>query len=87
MKFCLYFPYNAKLCLSATYAKQQLQREQMPIRLWTTASVRVQTRSGYSRSPMPCRRPRSTRCYGKWLRRLPHPYDVASISSKQEIHS
>jgi hypothetical protein len=29
MKFCLYFPYNAKLCLSATYAKQQLQRERL----------------------------------------------------------
>jgi hypothetical protein len=31
LKFCSYFPYNAKLCLNGhEYAKQQLQRHQIP---------------------------------------------------------
>ena len=39
MKFCSYFPYNAKLCLNGhEYAKRQLEQQgQSNIRHWTTA--------------------------------------------------
>ena len=78
LKFCSYFPYNAKLCLNGhEYAKQQLQRE----------GIAYQTLDNGIRS---CADPKRLQhicdCLStakidallrKWLRYLPHPYPAA----------
>ena len=38
LKFCTYFPYNAKLCINGhEYVKRQLAKKGYPSRPWTTA--------------------------------------------------
>jgi hypothetical protein len=78
LKFCSYFPYNAKLCLNGhEYAKQQLEQER----------IAYQALDNGIRS---CAAPRRLQqiCDGlsaakidallrKWLRRLPHPFPPA----------
>jgi DNA-binding HxlR family transcriptional regulator len=62
LKFCSYFPYNAKLCLNGhEYAKRQLDRAGC-ITLWTTASNPAPTPSASRVSAIPCRPRRSTPC-------------------------
>jgi hypothetical protein len=42
LKFCSYFPYNAKLCLNGhEYLKQQLEQKGSPTKPWRTASCRA----------------------------------------------
>jgi hypothetical protein len=44
LKFCSYFPYNAKLCINGhEYAKCQLRSVGSDLRHWTTASGSVRT--------------------------------------------
>jgi hypothetical protein len=78
LKFCSYFPYNAKLCLNGhEYAKRQLQRE----------GIAYEALDNGIRS---CAHPKRLQqiCDGlsaakidmllrKWLARLPHPYPPA----------
>lgn len=77
LKFCSYFPYNAKLCLKGhEYAKRQLDRENISYQALDNG---IQT----------CANPKRLRaiCDGlsadqidallrKWLRRLPHPFSA-----------
>lgn len=77
LKFCSYFPYNAKLCLNGhEYAKRQLDRENISYQALDNG---IQT----------CANPKRLRaiCDGlsadqidallrKWLRRLPHPFSA-----------
>jgi hypothetical protein len=78
LKFCSYFPYNARLCLNGhEYAKRQMKRE----------GIGHQALDNGVRS---CEQPRRLQaiCDGlsaekidtllrKWLRRLPHPFTTA----------
>jgi hypothetical protein len=78
LKFCTYFPYNAKLCLNGhEYAKQQLTRKGIPFQ-------------ALDNGILSCHDPGrlQTICHGlsagkidallrKWLRLLPHPYAPA----------
>ena len=42
LKFCSYFPYNAKLCINGNeYLKRQLAKRGWRSRRWTTASSLV----------------------------------------------
>lgn len=75
VKFCSYFPYNAKLCLNGhEYAKQQLRKEKISF-------------EPLDNGILSCRNPRRLQaiCDGlsaakidallrKWLARLPHPF-------------
>lgn len=77
LKFCSYFPYNAKLCLNGhEYAKRQLDRENISYQALDNG---IQT----------CANPKRLRaiCDGlsadqidallrKWLQRLPHPFSA-----------
>ena len=82
LKFCSYFPYNAKLCLNGhEYAKPQLERQgiayqaldnSLPRRRRGACSA-APTRSGFSRSATA----KIDRLLRKWLRFLPHPFTAA----------
>ena len=63
LKFCTYFPYNAKLCLNGhEYAKRQLERQGIAFRRSTMAFSAAPIPSGCSRSATACRPRRSTAC-------------------------
>jgi hypothetical protein len=75
LKFCSYFPYNAKLCLNGhEYAKRQLER----------AGIRYQALDNGIQSCADPKRLQSIcdslsaekidALLRKWLRRLPHPF-------------
>ena len=54
LKFCTYFPYNAKLCINGhEYVKRQLTKA-LPLRPWIMASFPAPTRSGCSHCATAC---------------------------------
>ena len=75
LKFCSYFPYNAKLCLNGhEYAKRQLEREKVAYQALDNG---IQSCANPKRLQAIC----DSLCADKidallrkWLRRLPHPF-------------
>ena len=64
LKFCSYFPYNAKLCINGhEWLKRQLAIcARSATRRWITASCPARIRSGRRRCASGCRRRRSMPC-------------------------
>ncbi len=75
LKFCSYFPYNAKLCLNGhEYAKRQLDREKIAYRALDNG---IQTCANPKRLQAICdglSADKIDALLRKWLRRLPHPF-------------
>jgi hypothetical protein len=75
LKFCSYFPYNAKLCLNGhEYAKRQLQRENIAHQALDNG---VQSCANPKRLQAICDSLSAAKIDAllrKWLRRLPHPF-------------
>lgn len=78
LKFCSYFPYNAKLCLNGhEYAKQQLQRHQIPYQALDNG---IRSCAHPQRLQQICDALSAAKIDAllrKWLRRLPHPFPPA----------
>jgi len=78
LKFCSYFPYNAKLCLNGhEYAKQQLERERIAYQALDNG---VRSCADPKRLQQICDALSAAKIDAllrKWLRRLPHPYPAA----------
>jgi hypothetical protein len=78
LKFCSYFPYNAKLCLNGhEYAKQQLELEQIPYQALDNG---IRSCADPKRLQHICDSLSAAKIDAllrKWLRRLPHPYPAA----------
>jgi hypothetical protein len=78
LKFCSYFPYNAKLCLNGhEYAKQQLQREQIAYQALDNG---IRSCANPKRLQQICDALSAAKIDAllrKWLRRLPHPFPPA----------
>ena len=63
LKFCSYFPYNAKLCLNGNeWAKRQAAKAGIGFTAWTTGSPPSTTRRRCRRSATSWGQRRSTRC-------------------------
>ena len=75
LKFCSYFPYNAKLCLNGhEYAKQQLERERIAYQALDNG---IRSCADPKRLQQICDSLSAAKIDAllrKWLRRLPHPY-------------
>src|ERR1051326_1562881 len=75
LKFCSYFPYNAKLCLNGhEYAKRQLEREKIAYQALDNG---IQTCAAPKRLQAICdglSADKIDALLRKWLRRLPHPF-------------
>lgn len=75
LKFCSYFPYNAKLCGNGhEYAKQQLEREQIASQALDNG---IRSCADPKRLQQICDSLSAAKIDGllrKWLRRLPHPF-------------
>ena len=73
LKFCSYFPYNAKLCLNG-HAKRQLDREQIPYQALDNG---IRSCANPKRLQTICDSLSAEKIdtlLRKWLRRLPHPF-------------
>jgi hypothetical protein len=63
LKFCSYFPYNAKLCLNGhEYAKRQLEREKITYQALDNGTSLAPIPNGCRPSAMPCQPIKSMRC-------------------------
>jgi hypothetical protein len=75
LKFCSYFPYNAKLCLNGhEYAKRQLDRERIAYQALDNG---IQSCAHPKRLQAICDSMSAEKIDAllrKWLRRLPHPF-------------
>jgi hypothetical protein len=78
LKFCSYFPYNAKLCLNGhEYAKQQQEREHIAYQALDNG---IRSCAEPKRLQQICDALSAAKIdtlLRKWLRRLPHPYPAA----------
>jgi hypothetical protein len=77
LKFCSYFPYNAKLCLNGhEYAKRQLEREKIAYQALDNG---VRCCANPKRLQAICDSLSADKIDAllrKWLRRLPHPFSA-----------
>jgi hypothetical protein len=75
LKFCSYFPYNAKLCLNGhEYAKRQLERQKIPYQALDNG---IQSCANPKRLQTICDSLSADKIDAllrKWLRLLPHPF-------------
>src|ERR1700681_2788408 len=75
LKFCSYFPYNAKLCFNGhEYAKQQLEREEIAYKALDNG---IRSCANPQRLQAICDSLSAAKIDAllrKWLRRLPHPF-------------
>ena len=78
LKFCSYFPYNAKLCLNGhEYAKRQLEREGIT---YEALDNGIRSCADPQRLQQICDSLSAAKIDAllrKWLARLPHPYPAA----------
>jgi hypothetical protein len=78
LKFCSYFPYNAKLCLNGhEYAKRQLEREGIAFEALDNG---IRSCAKPTRLQQICDALSAAKIdtlLRKWLARLPHPYPAA----------
>lgn len=78
LKFCSYFPYNAKLCLNGhEYAKQQLEREHIAYQALDNGIRSCADSKRLQRICDSLSAANIDALLRKWLRRLPHPYPAA----------
>lgn len=78
IKFCSYFPYNAKLCFNGhEYAKRQLERERIHYQALDNGIRCCADPQRLQRICDSLSAAKIDALFRKWLRRLPHPYPAA----------
>jgi hypothetical protein len=78
LKFCSYFPYNAKLCLNGhEYAKQQLKQKQIEFQPLDNGFLSCADAGRLQRICDGLSAEKIDRLLRKWLRLLPHPFTTA----------
>ena len=78
LKFCTYFPYNAKLCINGhEYAKQQLQKRAIGFEALDNGVLRCDDPKRLQSICDGLSAEKIDALLRKWLRLLPHPYSPA----------
>jgi len=78
LKFCSYFPYNAKLCLNGhEYAKRQLGRQAIAYQALDNGVLSCADPAALQRICDALSAEKIDDLLRKWLRRLPHPFTTA----------
>jgi hypothetical protein len=76
LKFCSYFPYNAKLCLNGNeYAKRQLAKRGIAFEALDNGVLSCEDPAALQRICDGLDDKKIDRLARKWLARLPHPFD------------
>ncbi len=85
LKFCSYFPYNAKLCLNGhEYAKRQLARKRIPFEALDNGVLSCGDPQGLQAICDDLSAEKIDALLRKWLRRLPHPF--TAVDRKAGYH-
>ena len=75
LKFCSYFPYNAKLCINGhEYAKRQLEQRGIEYEALDNGILSCEDPAALQRIGDQLSAPHIDALLRKWLRRLPHPF-------------
>ncbi len=75
LKFCSYFPYNAKLCINGhEYLKRQLTKRDVAFEALDNGILRYDDPEGMQRLADGLTAARVDALLRKWLARLPHPF-------------
>jgi hypothetical protein len=75
LKFCSYFPYNAKLCINGhEYAKRQLERRRIRYEALDNGVLSCEDPTALQRICDELSAEKIDALLRKWLRRLPHPF-------------
>ena len=75
LKFCTYFPYNAKLCINGhEYVKRQLAKEGIAFEALDNGILHCADPSAAATLRWPLGGARSTRCCGSGWPSCPHPF-------------
>ena len=78
VKFCSYFPYNAKVCLNGhEYLKRQLARRGIGFEALDNGILRCEDREAMQAIAREVSAERIDTLVRKWLARLPHPFTAA----------
>ena len=76
LKFCSYFPYNAKLCINGNeYAKCQLRKRGIAFEALDNGILSCEDPQALQRISEGLDDKKIDRLLRKWLARLPHPFD------------
>ena len=76
LKFCSYFPYNAKLCINGNeYAKRQLAKRGIGYEALDNGVLSCEDPAALQRICDALNDKKIDRLLRKWLARLPHPFD------------
>ena len=76
LKFCSYFPYNAKLCINGNeYAKRQLAKRGIAFEALDNGVLSCEDPAALQRICDALDAKKIDRLLRKWLKRLPHPFD------------
>jgi hypothetical protein len=75
LKFCSYFPYNAKLCINGhEYVKRQLERRGIRYEALDNGVLSCQDPAALQQICDQLSAAHIDRLFRKWLRRIPHPF-------------
>ena len=78
IKFCTYFPYNAKLCINGhEYVKRQLAKEGIAFEALDNGILTCADPGRLQQLCDDLSDPKIDALLRKWLKRLPHPFTVA----------
>ena len=78
LKFCSYFPYNAKLCINGNeYAKCQLRNKGIAFEALDNGILSCEDPKALQRICDGLNDKKIDRLLRKWLARLPHPFDAS----------
>jgi len=81
LKFCSYFPYNAKLCINGhEYAKRQLERRHIRYEALDNGVLSCEDPTALQRICDELSAEKIDALLRKWLRRLPHPFTAKDRS-------
>jgi len=82
LKFCSYFPYNAKLCINGhEYVKRQLERRKIRYEALDNGIQSCEDPATLQRISDELSAEKIDALLRKWLRRLPHPYSAKDRSA------
>jgi hypothetical protein len=81
VKFCSYFPYNAKLCINGhEYAKRQLERRRIRYEALDNGILSCEDPTTLQKICDELSAEKIDTLFRKWLRRLPHPFTAKDRS-------
>ena len=86
LKFCSYFPYNAKFCLNRhEFVKQQLTKRDIGFEALDNGIAACDDPDALQRIAQELTAPRIDALFREWLARLPHPFTAGGPAMQSPL--